>query len=360
MKITKKGKLILTRFNNLNRTNIVSLILMTFLFLSSCSGVSNKSKDKPAILFGKVDFRGDSTSLNNKKFDAALALALRLSGKYDYYGSSHLQKVFEEKPDLSQKKIGDIAKNLNADYIAIATVNVLKHIIRTQITLSKPNSSDKPLTGIGYDVINFIDANSGEMVYDPALLKSLQRALSSATNDSNMFVNKQLGINVKPLPTLVVGSIAFTGEDQYDWKLYLDKVVSSFAGIETIYDLIKYSDDYVIYDTDTRDTVYKLFNFHIVENYSHPSNHEIRALYQMAVDYYIAGSLDKTKDGANLTIGLYAITADGLKLIKSEKESFNDDSRMVFLEYVSRATKRLFDITEKPEDTGLPVEDVKD
>jgi len=360
MKITKKGKLILTRFNNFNIILIALFISLAFVLLSSCSGVSNKSKDKPVIMFGKVDFRGDSTSLNSRKFDAAIALALRLSGKYDYYGTSYLQKVVEENPDLAKKNIAVLAENLNADYIAIAQVNVLKHIIRTQITLSKPNSSEKPLTGIGYDVINFIDANSGELVYDPALLKSLQRAISTAANDSNLFVNNSLGINVKPLPTLVVGSIAFTGEDQYDWKLYLDKVVSSFAAMETIYDLIKYSDDYVIYDTETRDTVYKLFNFHIVENYSHPSNHEIRALYQMAVDYYIAGSLDKTKEGANLTLGLYAVTADGLKLIKSEKESFNDDSRMVFLEQVSRATRRLFNISSTREDTGLPVEDIKD
>jgi hypothetical protein len=54
--------------------------------------------------------------------------------------------------------------------------------------------------------------------------------------------------------------------------------------------------------------------------------------------------LVKSDDGAELMLGIYLITNDGLKAVKVEKENFTDDSRMVFLEHINRATKRLFNL----------------
>ena len=68
----------------------------------------------------------------------------------------------------------------------------------------------------------------------------------------------------------------------------------------------------------------------------------------MAVDYYVAGSITRTAEGADLTVSLYSIEKDGLILLKSENEKFTDDSRMVFLEHVGRAARRLFGLAKNP------------
>lgn len=326
--------------------NKVVLLLFTLLLLVfvSCSSTRSSKEQKLKIIFGKVDFKPESEYLNSQKFDAALSLALKIKNNYEYIGIKDIQKAIQEKPEFAKLTMNQLAKKLDADYIAIAKVNTLQHILRTEIILNSPDSKEHQLKGTGYEVLNFIDASSGNLIYDPALLKSLKRSLAVAFNDSSMFVIDSLKLNVKPLPTLVIGSIEFAGENQYDWKLFSDKVISSYAGVETIYDVIKHTQDYVVYDIETRDTIYKLFNFHIVENYSAPSSHEIQALYRIEIDYYIAGKLTKNENTAELTISLYKIKNDKLEEIKSETEKFNDDSRMVFLEHVIRATSRLFDV----------------
>lgn len=334
------------KFNNIisKLAIVANFLLLSLLF--SCSSINKNTSGLPLVMLGKVDFKGDSTSLNIQKYDAALNLALKISGKYSYFGISQIQQFLKENPEYSNSKISDIAKQNDVDYLAISQVNTLKHIIRTNIALNSISDDFQSQNGIGYDEVNYIDSKSGELVYDTSLLNSLMRALSSATKDSLLYVKKDLDINIKPVPTLVIGSIAFldNSDAEDEWNLYLDKEISSYSAVETIYDIIKYSNDYVVYDTETRDTVYNLFGFHIVENYSQPSNHEIKALYQMAIDYYVAGSLVKSDDGAELMLGIYLITNDGLKAVKVEKENFTDDSRMVFLEHINRATKRLFNL----------------
>lgn len=325
--------------------NIIAVFLILFLFsINSCSVFNSSTNNKPRIILGKVDFRGDSTTLNYQKFDAAFSLANRISKKYDYIGLTQIQELISKEPKYKNYVMSDIAEDINADYIINVQVNILKHIMRTQISLNPTNTSNQAKSGFGYDVVHYIDAQTGDFIYDTALLKSLKRAISVVERDSTLFVIDSLGLNVKPLPTLVIGSIAFEDNSGPEWVLFKDKVISSYAGVEAIYDHIKNSQNYVVYDTETRDTVYKMFGFHIVENYNAPTSHELKVLYQLGIDYYVAGTVKKNDSNADLTIGLYNLKNGFIEEIKTEKESFVDDSRMVFLEHVSRATKRLFNL----------------
>ncbi len=337
--------MILQTFNKISFRMVFVAILAISSMMISCSSVSNNKSDLPLIMLGRADFKGDSTSLNIQKFDAALNLALKISGKYNYFGLNQIQQFIGDNPDYANSKINEIAEKIGADYVAVAQVNTLLHIMRTNISLNRLDNIEKSVSGAGYEVVNYYDANNNGLIYDTSLLNSLMRALSTATNDSTLFAKDTIGISIKPVPTLAIGTIAFISDKEIsdDWKIYLEKEVNSYAAVETIYDIIKYSKSYVVYDIETRDTVYKLFGFHIVENYTQPSTHEIKALYQMAVDYYVAGSLNMSDSGAELVLGIYSITKEGLKPIKTEKESFVDDSRMVLLEHIIRATKRLFD-----------------
>ncbi|MDX9789748.1 MAG: hypothetical protein RBT61_02870, partial [Candidatus Kapabacteria bacterium] len=66
--------------------------------------------------------------------------------------------------------------------------------------------------------------------------------------------------------------------------------------------------------------------------------------YQLAVDYYVSGKLVKNENGADLQLGLYQVTRNGLYEVKIVSEHFSDDSRMVFLEHISRACIELFNL----------------
>lgn len=323
----------------------VFFLFFTMLAFISCAGVNKSNKKEYAnIMLGNVEIKGETEQLNGVKFSAAMNLACKLSAKYNYIPTSVRDSLIKNSNVNVENSILDLAEKADADYITFAQVNTLKNIIRTQITLVETQNPDNKKTGIGYSEIKYISADSGELLYDPALLKSLQRAMADCVNDSNLFVNSSIGLNVKPLPTLVIGSIAYKNESQNEWNLYLDKEIGSFSGVETIFDVIKNTEEYVLYDTETRDSAFKIFGFHIIENYSAPSSSELQTLYKLAVDYYVSGKLILKDESAELEIALYKIEKNGLNLIRKENEFFEDDSRMVFLEYLIRATKRLFNI----------------
>lgn len=312
-----------------------NLILLVFAALAvSCTGVSSKKKENPVIIFGRVDISGDS-ALTIFKFDAAMSLSAKLTGKFDYISLKEVQELTKNRVEL---KINELAEETGAEFILTAKVNNLKNIIRTNLTFINTENS-AALSGTGYSDIHYINAETGSLVYDPSLLTSVQRAFAAAFKDSLMFVDSQKGINVKPLPTMVIGSAAFTGDN--DWVLWEDKVINSYSAVETMYEAAIKSGSYVVYDTETRDSVYNIFGYHIVENYSPPNIHEINTLYKLEVDYYLAAELVKTEKEAEITISLYQIERNGLKLIKSEKTSFIEDDKAVFLKKISIAANKI-------------------
>jgi hypothetical protein len=312
------------------------------LILGNSGCKSTNSTDKKVLLLGKVDYKGSSEELNIQKFDAALNIASKTSGKYISLPFTIWDTLAKQHPDI--KSPVELAEEADADYIVFAKINVLKNIMRTQIVLTDVNDESKKMSGVGYSSIKYIESGSGKPVYDPSLLESLQRAMAIASGDSNMFVKSEIGINIKPLPTLVIGPINFSrSEYSENWEIFQNKEVNSYAGIETIFDVYKTAQKYIVYDSETRDSVYRLFGFNIVENYSPPSNSEVKALYNLEVDYFIAGNIEFFEDTADIDLFLYLVENGSLKLVKSAKEHFVDDSRMVLLEHISRASKKLLE-----------------
>ncbi|MFA5511010.1 MAG: hypothetical protein WC313_01055 [Candidatus Kapaibacterium sp.] len=334
---TKLGMWTLTISGKLSFYSLILFIGLTYNLIA-------ESNDIPSILIGRVDVHGDSTDIDLRKFDSAMELALKLSGKYKYIGLHELRIMTAEDASLAEKEAGELAEICGASYVALAQINVVKHLLRVSLNLIPIEDSLKQISGLGYSTVNYADRQTGKILYDPALLLSVKRALADGLGDSLLFVKPELGLNVKPLPTLVIGSIAFEGDNQDGWELYDDREVSSFAAVETIFDKIKNENLFVIFDTETRDTLYKNFGFHIIENHIEPSVSEVKMLYQLAVDYYVSGKLVKNENRADLQLGLYQVTRNGLYEVKIVSEHFSDDSRMVFLEHISRACIELFNL----------------
>lgn len=325
---------------NLNYAKI-SLMLLP-IFVISCSSVNTIQKTKKSVALVKSDIRDVSgDKVNIMKVDAALNLSYKIIQGYDYYSLAKWDSLIKANPN--EKNVLSLAKEDGIDYLIYSQINVLNNLVRHQINIVDVNDQNKVNNGIGYSNIKYIDSESGTLVYDPAIMQSTQRALAVAYNDSLLFVKSEIGMNVKPLPTLVIGSINFENKSEKDWEIFLDKEIASYACVETIFDNLKNEGQFVIYDTDTRDSAYKKYGFHIIENHTSYSLHELKVLYNLGVDYFISGHLLISDDSAELTLIFSSVEKDKVKTIREVKESFVDDSRMVLLEHTSRAIKKLFD-----------------
>lgn len=235
----------------------------------------------------------------------------------------------------------DIAHELGADYIIFSRVNALKNLIRTDVTLVNVQDSSKTLKGFGYASANYIN-EKGTIIYDPAILASLQRALSLAFNDSTMFVDSAKGFIHRPAPLLAIGGIYFVdNENLQKWYVFEKKVVNSFDALETIFETAIKNNNYITIDTETRDTIYNLNNLFVVENYNAPSEYELLALYKMGVEYYISGVLKRIEEGAKLELYLYKFENGVMQAIDSGYEIIPEDSILLLRESLKYLTEKI-------------------
>ncbi len=339
----KKSKV--AKFNKKLIYNLLLIVLFNFV-LSACKSISSDNDNKIKLLIGKVDFKSSNDELNIQKFDVAMNLLIKATNQYKLFPYSYWDTLAKQNPNI--KSPLKLAKKADIDYLVFANVNILHKIMRTQVVLTSVNDENQKSIGTGYSAIKYIESETGKFVFDPPLLESLQRAMAVALKDSNLFIRPDIGMEVKPVPTLVIGPIDFKNNEFSDnWELVKNKEVNSYSAIETIFDVYKTNKNYVVYDSETRDSIYKIYGFNIVDNHTHSTSSEIKALYNLEVDYFIEGRLDLLENSAELELSLYSIDKNNLIKINSVKEEFDDDSRMVFLEFVTRAAKKLMELNSK-------------
>lgn len=284
-------------------------------------------------------------AISETKIDMALSFAFTILDSKQYISakerdsvSSHLYEM-NEKPELMR-----VANLTNAENLLFVKVNVLGNIIRADIDIINFADTTKRSRGFGYALVRYYDNETGDLIYDPALLTSIQRALAIAMNDSLLFVDSTKGFNVRPLPTLVIGSIYYVDYEAFkDWEIMRNHVVSSYSAVESIFEAAYKSDKYVVYDLATRDSVYTKFKLYGIENYAAPSEHELDALYKVGVDYFITGSLERQEKGAKVMMSLYAIRNRGLLLIEEVEGILNNDKLSELQVLVRKLTRELLE-----------------
>ncbi|WP_410969021.1 hypothetical protein, partial [Salmonella sp. SAL4444] len=79
----------------------------------------------------------------------------------------------------------------------------------------------------------------------------------------------------------------------------------SYAVVLDIIRTVLDNPHYVVYDMDTRDSVYALNGLYLIENYSAPSTLELQILERFDVNNYITGAFYREVDGrATLSMSL--------------------------------------------------------
>jgi hypothetical protein len=237
------------------------------------------------------------------------------------------------------------AQVLKPDRLFFARVNAFKNLLRLELISRRPPDYSTETRGIGYALLRYRNQASGEILYDPAILEAMQRAMIAVEGKSDLFLKADGKLRVEPAETIVVGGIDFQDNGiPQKWELFEDKVVNSYDAVETIFGLLKDDPRYVAIDTDTRDSMLAANNMYMVENYNPATKQEIEALDRFEVKKYVTGALKRmSPSDAELTLTLCAIENGNLTIIKTEKAALKEDNVLKLREAIESAGRKLLE-----------------
>lgn len=323
------------------------LSFVNFAFSQSQrKGENNRKKeDSPLkIYIAGIEIGKELNDLNPSKVEASFAFTMLMAQYFDIVPTKIADSISkslasEGKPNT----IADVAKYFKANFIAYINLNRFVNIMRCDVTLLSGKDFANKSIGTGYSFINYRDSADNKYLYDPSITLALQRAFAVAVKDSNLFAH--LPKPVYPAMTCVISGLEFKNEENFPiWDIFVNKVVTSFFVCETIFKTASESNKYVIFDIDTRDSVYATFKFYAPENYKAPNQMELYALRKFEVKSFVTGSVERDSSGATLNLILIHFTNEGLTEIRRTKGTLTTDSKVELETLVTKLTEELFQI----------------
>lgn len=302
----------------------------------------NSISGRQGIILADVEFGYLAKVISKNKVNAALNFTCNASGKYYLISDAAVDSVVNIlKKNKEPQSAWNVAKMLGAGKIYFMTVNRIENLLRVEIKDIDAKDTSQKSSGIGFASARYKKLKNNKMVYDPALLTATMRAMAVAEKDSNMFaIDSSAG--VKPAPALVIGGLYYINKkDVKSWELYDNKEITSYDLVQTIFENIKDNKNYVVYDIETRDSVYSLFNLVGVENFNAPISTELKALSEMEVNFYITGILERTDEGAILDLFLGKLQKGRLDILKKQTTTIKEDSMPELRKAISNLVKGL-------------------
>lgn len=336
-----------------------SLFLLLFCGLSSCGQTSRpgnidqtkqarQQQDKRGKLRLMIAVVNQSKNIEDSlagRFDAALNLiAKELPDRFELVTlQQRNDAILELEAQDQEPTAAKIADKLDVDRLLFLQAARLENMFRVSIIMTKAPEYIKTENGIGYALIRYHREETGQRIYDTALLEALQRAIADAIEDSTLFAQAKSLAPVRPAPPVVISGIHFDNKSvRPAWGVFDDKVSVSYEMVLQIFNTIKDNPYYVAYDIDSRDSMYAMRNLYMVENYRLPSPLEMQMLEQFEVHHLISGIFERTsKDEAVLTLQLGTLNKGMYALISTQKISIREDSREKLMEAVSTAASAL-------------------
>lgn len=338
-----------------NIKQVKSIVIFTILFTFIVSSFSfaennkNNKKNTPApfkILIARINVGKELPGATPGKVQAAFAFSMFMGQFFDIIPPKFADSVsLQLQAEGRSNSILELANHFSANYIAYIDVNRFVNILRTDITLLSGKDYSQKSMGTGYSFVNFRDSVDSKLVYDPSLTTSIQRAFAVAIKDSNIF--SKLNKPVFPTKNLVISGIEFKNNAEYQpWELFTNEVANSYFILESIFTPASKSKHFVIFDFDTRDSIYATFKFYSPENYKAPNQMELYALRQFEIQNFITGSFQRTEGGAELILILEEFTSEGISEKKRVKGTLANDSKVELEKFVEKLTNELLEIQE--------------
>jgi hypothetical protein len=330
------------------RLSIMKWVFLIFLLvinpLIAQENFVEQPHERKKIMIANAAFGEAVKDIDRSKLEAAVTLAAALSSKLYLLPGSALDSAARV---LKSKGIEPtaimIAKELSADEILFFNINQLEKILRVGITSVTADSAQSKKEGEGWAAIRYLYKEDDRQLTDPALLSAVQRAFADMYNDSLMYDKAEGSFRVLPAEPTVIGAIDFINDDDLPlWEIFEAKEVYSFDAIETIFSEAIKSPVLVIYDMETRDSVYAKFGLYIVENFNAPSSLELEILEKINVKYYITGNLKRVDGGVFVELFFCELYKGKLNILRSAEGILTEDSMDEMRKLFIKLSDKLF------------------
>ena len=310
----------------------------------------NASAQTQRVMIARIEADSSDVVLQESKLIAGLTLAFESTKQYVV--------VPNEVRDSVARAIGDsatyqrVADSLGAEIIVFASVARIENLVRSELVIAGGDGFTFSTGGHGYGVTFLRNDSTGAMVHDPAILSSMQRALCMAIRDSSLYATADEAFRVRPAALLSIGGIAFASQtpDLVPWSTFIEKVPASYDMVQSIVAALRYQDQFIVIDTDTRDSIYAKAGLFIVENYNPVTTPELKTLRAFDVDRIVTGRYERTPAGANLTLYLQIIGSKGdITTVRKATSEITLDTKQALQDVVRACLRQLFtEISEPP------------
>lgn len=333
-------------------TSPLHWLLRPVLAVALCGVLfGNASAQVQRVMVASFNYDTTDSALQPPMLFAGLSLALELTKQYAV--------IPMDVRDSMAARIGDsatyqrVADSLKAEIIVFCSVARIANLVRSEIVIAGGDGFTFTTSGVGYGVTFLRSDSTGGMLYDPAILSSMQRALCAALRDSNLYAAADVSLRTRPTSLLSVGGIFFVPppDDFVTWSTFKEKIAASYDMMQTSVAALRYRDDYTIIDDVSRDSMYAKDGLYFVENYNSVTQQELKILRAFDVAHILTGRYERVADGARLTMYLQSIEVNGsVKTIKSGSAVVPVDSKLALQDGVRACLREIFGtITEQSE-----------
>lgn len=324
------------------------IILLASLF-HVFSSTYALSVERSRVAVSSITFGPEAENkISTNKVEAAFNLLSVLSEKYAYIDQYETHSIINDLRDSVKTPSNDqIMQALNLSRVYSLHINILANMLSVYVSYQDVATGAKS-GGMGYASIKYYKVADNTALYDPALLRAMQRAFAVAEKDSLLFTHNDSAFYAYPAPTVVISGIEFIDDKSLiNWGLFDNQEVSSYFIIESAFDTLKYEENLVLYDTETRDSLYYFYGLSIPENHKAASNDEFYCLSKHEVNYVISGSFSRIEEGAKLIFTLSEVKGDTITFISKVEEVINEDSKVLLSQTAKSLANKL--ITDNQE-----------
>ncbi|MCX6141233.1 MAG: hypothetical protein NTX15_10475 [Candidatus Kapabacteria bacterium] len=282
-------------------TNRKHWLLLTLFVLLAPSLMAQQARQK--VMVGGIQRDTLDTLITSYKVEAAMALALDVSGRYELIPNSTRDSIVRtfHKDSITIQAAAD---KLGAELIAFCSIGRVANLVRMEVVITGGEGWIVTTSGTGYASTSLLSDSSRLRIIDPAILTSTQRALCGALLDSALYADADSGLNARPTQLAAIGGIEFIpgSSDLAPWSIIREKIAASYDAASTIAASMRGNDMVTVADIETRDSIYALARLYMVENYNPPSGTEIKTLMGFEFTHIITGRFERVRGGAQLTL----------------------------------------------------------
>lgn len=333
--------------------------IILFLLLLSCSEAfaaldsaqsANRAAAQDSLPLKRIflihcDHGPGLDSVSMGKAYAAMNLVAEFTRKYELIDPEEIDSTATALAKQRDRITAvELARALRADLSVQIRVSRLANILRSDMILMRGDSLEKRVFSKGYDFIRYRSVKDDATLLDPALLRSFQRAFASALGDSALYDSLPEKFAVRPSRTVVISGFEYKDNPDIkpQWDLFTDKMHSSFYMSDKIFEYGHESKRFVLFDLESRDTIFALNNMHFVENFKSVSMAELKLFDRFDVECVVSGEVERSEEGARLTLYLLSIRGGNVYLDKTATGVLKEDNLKDVDELIKKLTQELF------------------